>query len=151
MSYNTYYSGSLEVTPPLTKKEVADLEQWLGHNENERIITDPDVIKHMVMEGWGIYTPWSPVDNFFENREHYGDHTYIEIESEGRYAGIVGILIYHLVKQIKEHTVVGDIFWDGDESDDLGKIIVKDGNVYLCDASVVYDKPTNENKITYGN
>jgi len=133
MSYNTYYSGSLKVTPILTKKEVATLEEWLGHNNNygERIITDPNLIEHLVMDDWTYYTPWSPVECFFEKQEYYGDHTYIEIESNAGYPAIVSIIIYHLLKQIEGHTVTGNVSWDGDESDDIGEIIVKDGKVHI--------------------
>ena len=149
MSYNTYWCGSLEVTPPLKDSEVEALEEWLGHNDNERIITDPDVIEHMTADGWEYYTPWSPVASFSYEPELYPGVSYIEIESESGYSGIMAILLYHLLKQLKGHTVSGEISWDGDESEDIGELVVKDDDVYLCNGSVVYEEPSDATKISY--
>lgn len=149
MSYNTYWCGSLEVKPPLTPAEVEKLEDWLGHNDDQRIITDPEVIEHLTMEDWIYHTPWSPVEAFLERQDLYPGVSSIEIESQAGYPDIMSILIHHLIKQIEGHTVNGSASWDGDESDDIGEIVVRDGEVFLCNGSVVYEEPSEENKVTF--
>lgn len=136
MGYNMYWNGELLIAPPLTVKQNIELVDWLALDKNDRKIEDDDLTKLYETHGWKIYTPWCPVSEVKDD--------YLLFDSDGLFVEPMALIIRVLLDKFLipwEKTVHGAIFWDGDEQEDIGKLVVKDGEVWDCPASIVYSEP----------
>jgi len=140
MSYNTYWSGDLTFTPALSKADVTVLENWLKFYD-PRPIEDERLDELLINNGYNFSAGY--VYNIFDSI----DRVEMTAAGEGSHPTIVAILVYRLTEIVKEmgSEVTGELFWSGDDTDDLGRIVVRQGpqktEVWICDAILTHSEP----------
>jgi hypothetical protein len=143
MSYNTYWSGDLTFTPPLDPADVNVLEDWLKINETKPI-EDEHLDELLKNNGYNFSAGY--VYNIFDSIDCEG----MTAAGEGSYPPVIAVLVYRLNAIVKQmgSEVTGELIWSGDETDDLGRIIVRQGpqqtEVWICDAILTHSDPGSE-------
>lgn len=150
MGYTTYWNGELEITPPLSDKHFKQLERWLGMGSSwtcSDAITDDAVWQQMKLHDYSRYdTPWNPFDTLFTKDDHSA--TILGCSAETRWGGeVMEIIVYYLERWLhrRGYQLSGNLYWDGDEQEDLGYVCVQQREVWTCGASIVYPNPGDKN------
>lgn len=131
MGYNVYWSGDIAVEPQFSSQKRTALARWLGmdgYRLNE--IDDAKLRRKKDKEGWQHWQLWNPVDTIA------ADH--ITIENEGLPPYLMALILARIIERCPDQTFEGDLYWDGDEQEDIGSISVKDREVWVCHAAIVY-------------
>ena len=118
MGYYTYFDGKLTITPPLTRDQLAILLP-ITENSHEPYMGLPS-----------YYCPWQVATDRLEWDGAEKAYQYIE-------------WLTHLIERFFEPwgcSLTGEIFWDGEESDDKGRIEVTDNVVKVYNAVITYDQ-----------
>lgn len=117
MGYNTDFVGSFELDAPLTKEQVAAI-----NDINEEVPTG-------LPEPPDSWCDWVVYDNQIEWNGSEKSYQYVE-------------WIQYLVKHFVipwGRTLNGEVEWFGEEPKDLGKIVIKDNIVQVKTGRVVYE------------
>lgn len=129
MGYTTDFNGILKLSKQLTvgdKKELQDFaEERHGGNMN-------------VYDGFpGFWCQWVPTEDGWGIEWDQGEKFY-------EYVEWLRYIIQHLL-QPKGYVLNGEINWSGEDSEDLGKIIVKDNVVTTKEGRVTYEDAQGTN------
>jgi hypothetical protein len=148
MSYSTYWTGELSITPVPPPQTVNTINAFWKTVplRNDSLIDDPHVVELFSAGDFKYYTPWSP----FENP---GEHTYdkegrlwwtLEAMAESGFPHVIAALITIFAKHIlpAKYRMEGTLWWDGDEQDDFGVLrIVDRDHIWVCHAELTYPEP----------
>jgi hypothetical protein len=118
MGYQTDLLGKFEITPELTTEDF----NWLVAFNEER--HEPEIVKYSYYCQWvpsldGKFLQWDQNEKFY---------SYVE-------------WLEYLIKEFfipKGYKLNGTVTWSGEETGDLGKIIVKDNVVEVKKGKIVY-------------
>lgn len=123
MGYQTDLFGEFRTSRPLTVKEKKTLEDFAEERHGGNVDHDKDKP--------GFWCQWVPNEDGTAIQWDYNEKFYNYIE-----------WIQYLVKHFFEPWGVklnGEVEWEGEESGDLGKIIVTDNVVEVKEGRVVYE------------
>ncbi len=124
MGYTTDFSGQFDLDKPLTIEHKKILEDFAdARHEHEEQIADglPSYWCQWVPTNDGTHIVWD-----------YGEKFYY-------YEVWIGILIKRFLIPWG-YTLNGLVEWDGEESDDMGRIEIKDNKITIYDAVVKFQK-----------
>jgi len=123
MGYQTDLFGEFRTSRPLTVAEKKTLEDFAEERHGGNTEADKDKP--------GLYCQWVPNPDGDAIEWDGGEKFYNYIE-----------WIEYLIKHFFEPWGVklnGEVDWEGEESGDLGKIVIKDNVVQIKEGRVVYD------------
>lgn len=134
MGYNTYYTGELTVFPELTSDQRRRLSTWLGMNGYKIMqIVDAKLDKRMKEAGFKYDIAWNPIDTIDANT--------ITVCTESGAPHVIAMILKRIIEKLPNNAINGEIFWDGDEQEDIGVICIENNKVWICPASIVYAIP----------
>lgn len=140
MGYTTGFEGGFTVTPPLTDAEAEDLSAFA--NEDHRDTDDP----WKGQDGMpGIWCQWVPVQSGWRT-ESQRDENYapswdtIEWDGGEKFYDYVEWIQWLIDNKLAPtgHVLNGSVAWQGEESDDMGRIVITDNVVKTQHAEVSY-------------
>lgn len=116
MGYQTNFSGSIVIEPPLTAKEVSDLNSfsYQPHDPNEF----PGHYCQWIATNDGTQIEWDGGEKFYDALEW------------------MQYIVEHFVLP-GHHEANGEIFADGEETDDIWWIVVENNVVTRDEAKIV--------------
>jgi len=122
MGYYTGFSGEFGLDKPLTVEQKKILDDFSEERHGGDMQHDPSKP--------GFWCDWAPNE----------DGTAIEWNGSEKFYDYVGWIEYLVEHFIKPWglTMNGEVEWEGEESGDLGKIVVKDNVVTTQEGTVVY-------------
>jgi hypothetical protein len=130
MGYSTDLFGVVKFDKQLTIDQKKQLEDFAEQRHGGNMDPDPDVP--------GFYCQWVPTEDGWGLEWDGGEKFYNYVE-----------WLEHLIKKFFVPWGVklnGEIEWEGEESGDLGKIIVKDNVVTTKEGKVVYEEEDEDER-----
>ena len=118
MGYNTDFEGQLTID----KKLSLDDYQWLIRWNDER---------HEEGEGFpSYYCQWRPTE----------DGQFLEWDGSEKFYNYIEWLKYLIEKffQPRGYVLNGQIVWNGEDKNDIGKVIVENNNVLVKEGKIVF-------------
>lgn len=122
MGYNTDYNGKFEISPVVKVGDFNDINDFV----EKRF----DSVHPSFYCDWRIQEDW-------RNNKSYLVHN--GSEKSYNQAEWLKLLIETYFRP-RGYTLNGEITWEGDDSYDLGKIVVTDNEVKILKAKIIYEE-----------
>ena len=120
MGYQTDFYGQFDCHPPLTAEHQKILDDFSEHRHDDNLPDAPGVWCQWIPCDEGAGIEWDGVEKFYN---------YIEW---------LDYLIDHFLKPWG-YVLNGEVEWQGEERNDLGRIVVRDNAVVVKCGKVVYE------------
>lgn len=179
MGYTTTFSGEVTIDPPLNDAEVEYLRQFAGSRRMKRVkgpffvngndFQDDDVINVNSPDDSqpGLWCQWVPSDDgaalIWDEAEKFYEaprwmkyllDTFICRRPDDQTLAVMVEADPRLAEFTFDHTANGEVYAEGEDSDDRWMLVVKDGQVAVAGGEVVYKDPipvtTTENRMKDG-
>ena len=126
MGYSVYYSGEIEIAPPLTEEHA---EIVLAFSNNQRTDKTAPIFAAIAASAEPDLPAYTGLFELSEERDLIVPD---EFESRHGLRLWLVLLIEHFLAPLG-YVLNGEVSWTADESDDLGTIFVKDNAVECID------------------
>jgi hypothetical protein len=148
MSYSTYWTGELSITPlppPRTINKINAFWKTIP-SRTSSIIDDPHVVELFSSEDFKYYIPWSPFENPGEHTSDVKGRSWwtLEAMAESGFPHVIAALITIFAQHVlpAQYKMEGNLWWDGDENDDFGILrIIDREHIWVCCGDRVYPEP----------